>query len=164
MCWIVTAAPFSRPWLESEGFVGFSTVSSLRDSRCAEVPKSDGVYVAYRAAIEVPVWLEISTGGRFKGKDPSVTTETLAARHLPEVPVVYIGKGDVLRRRIDQFVRFGAGAPIGHWGGRFVWQLADSDDLLIAWKTTHQARTEEIALLAKFESAFRRLPLANLQR
>jgi hypothetical protein len=30
----------------------------------------------------------------------------------------------------------GRGELAGHWGGRYIWQLSDSADLIAAWKVT----------------------------
>jgi hypothetical protein len=56
--------------------------------------------------------------------------------------VVYIGKADVLRRRLTQFGRFGAGERVGRRGGRLIRQLADADELLVVW---HEIRWAEAA-------------------
>jgi hypothetical protein len=80
--------------------------------------------------------------------------------------VVYIGKADVASRRLTQFARFGAGDKMGHWGGRYIWQLADSADLLVTW---HEIAWDELAreyekrLLARFaELNSGARPFANL--
>ena len=56
---------------------------------------------------------------------------------------VYIGKADVgsrgkrhLRRRIKEFRQYGDGLPVGHQGGRRIWQLADAGEFIIAWLLT----------------------------
>jgi hypothetical protein len=99
------------------------------------------------------VFLDGNPGGRFKDKDPTVDGATLRASWVPECSVVYIGKADIASRRLRQFARFGAGEPVGHWGGRYIWQLADSDDLLVAWHPVSWAETAreyERRLLAHF--------------
>jgi hypothetical protein len=72
---------------------------------------------------------------------------------VPGAEVVYIGKADDAGRRLKQFARFGAGEPVGHWGGRYIWQLADSSELLVAWHAIsweELARDYEKRLLARF--------------
>src|SRR5664280_2168534 len=34
------------------------------------------------------------------------------------------------------YMQFGEGKAVGHWVGRYVWQLRHSGDLLICWKET----------------------------
>jgi hypothetical protein len=85
---------------------------------------------------------------------------------VPGAHVVYIGNPDVAAKRLKQFARFGAGQPIGHWGGRYIWQLADSDALLVAWHAitwSESPREYEKRLLALFgELGDGRRPFANL--
>jgi hypothetical protein len=80
--------------------------------------------------------------------------------------MVYIGKSDILQRRLTQIGRFGAGEPVGHRGGRLIWQLVDADDLLVAWHEitwTEAARDYERRLLRLFaEQQGSRRPFANL--
>jgi hypothetical protein len=75
----------------------------------------------------------VSPGGHFKEKDPTVTIPELQANWVADSSVIYIGKADAARKRLMQFAKFGAGQKIGHWGGRYIWQLADSNDQLVAW-------------------------------
>lgn len=81
-------------------------------------------------------------------------------------PVVYSGKADLADRRLKQFARFGAGEPVGHWGGRLIWQLADSGALRVAWHTitwAEDARAYEKRLLALSPQHQRgQRPFANL--
>ncbi len=123
---------------------GFVTVSSLRQTRCQAVPEQPGVYVVLRTSETEARWLQISPGGHFKGRDPSVPVSVLQQRLVKGTPVVYIGKADLLRRRLDQYMQFGAGVPIGHWGGRYIWQLADSDDLEVAWLLDPNPRKQRV--------------------
>ena len=84
--------------------------------------------------------------------------------YVADSKIVYIGKATSLKKRVGQLLRFGAGSAVGHWGGRYLWQLADSDNLLIAWKPipTVDPRTEEARMLEEYVSLHGKLPFANL--
>ena len=59
---------------------------------------------------------------------------------------------------------FGKGSNVGHWGGRLVWQLADSDQLLVAWKQTEEdPRQVEKDMIKEFRNQYGARPFANLQ-
>ncbi len=125
-----------------------------------------GVYVVYRPAPTDPVFLATNPGGRFKGRDPTVAVELLADKWVRDAHVIYIGKADRLRVRLRQYARFGAGEPVGHWGGRYIWQLEDSDGSLVAWHAItwgESAREYERRLLERFADTHETSrPFANL--
>jgi hypothetical protein len=107
--------------------------------------------------------------------NPSVDGERLRREWVPGASTVYIGKAnfrkqrrpvEALRRRLEEYSRFGAGEDIAHRGGRLIWQLADSVELLVAWQEVtwaETARAYEKRLLARFEALHNgRRPFANL--
>jgi hypothetical protein len=157
---------FQRAALEAIGFAGWETWGQLRADDLARVPRGPAVYVVYRADRGEPEFLTTNPGGRFKEQDPTVAVDVLREKWVPGAEVVYIGKADDGRRRLRQFARFGVGEPVGHWGGRFIWQLADSGELLvgghaISWE--EMARDYEKRLLAYFSQLHRGArPFANL--
>lgn len=128
--------------LRSDGFTGFVTVRDLRASKLSCVPgmRDDiGFYVMLRMQEGLPTFLSASTGGHFKGRDPNVALDMLRGRWIADSPIVYIGKAGApgksatLRSRLKQYLDFGAGRPIGHWGGRYTMasaQLCGSCGLL----------------------------------
>lgn len=147
---------------EFQGFVPFADLPS------SDVPTGPGVYVVTRPSVTPPEFLPTSPAGHFRGKDPSVAVTELQSCWVPEEPVVYIGKAAAgasgkrgLRKRLDEYRRHGAGRPIGHWGGRMIWQLADSADLLVAWRLEENARELEKAMIAEFVSVYGKRPFAN---
>ena len=165
----MSAATLSPAWLRDNGFTGSSTIDDLR-SRRAVVPGLPGVYIVYRDQLNPAEFLDRSTGGWFKGRDPSVPIGKLEASWVEEAHVLYIGKADSgrtgtrgVRVRVDEYLRFGHGEPIGHWGGRYLWQLADVDELLICWKPCSDPADEEARLLDLFRAAHDALPFANLR-
>lgn len=163
------ARPWSRRALEEGGFSGFVPFAALPE---ADVPQAPGVYAVLRTAEAAPRFAAESTAGRFKGKDPSVAPTVLEQRWIEEPEVLYIGKATTgtsgrrgLHKRLDEYRRHGAGEPVGHWGGRYVWQLEDRDDLLVAWNVTHEdPAVVESRMLGDFVERYGMLPFANLRR
>ena len=158
---------WTRDDLAAAGFNGFVTFSELPD---ADIPAAAGVYVVVRAEASPPRFLQANPAGRFKGKDPSVEMDMLNAAWITASPVLYIGKASAgrtgrrgLRKRLDEYRRHGAGQAIGHWGGRYIWQLAESSDLLVAWKETGPTEAEDVEsqLITEFVNHFGARPFAN---
>jgi hypothetical protein len=132
------------------------------------VPNQPGVYLILNSITNGRTFLRTSTGGHFKGKDPTVEVCRLESKWVGHARVLNIGKAGprkTLRSRLNQYMRFGRGEAIGHWDGRYIWQLGHSKSLLVCWKVIPNAlpRSEEKALIAKFETKYRRLPFANLR-
>lgn len=160
-----------REQLKKLGFVGFKTVRELMNS-CKDIPQNMGVYVVLRENESEPQFVKEGTGGFFKGKDPNVSFSELKTNWIDNEPVVYIGKAGganssaTLQKRLGQYLRFGQGEDIGHWGGRYIWQLSDSQDLVICWKTLtdNEPREVEHQMIADFKTAHGgKRPFANLR-
>ncbi len=151
--------------MESSGFEGFVTVTDLWDGGSKMIPDVPGVYMVLRVSDEAPVFLEKGSGGHFKGKNPNVPVAELAANWVDGTPVVYIGKATSLRKRISQYLRFGQGKPVGHWGGRYIWQLADATQLLFCWMPVDgNADAVETDMICRFRERYGCRPFANLAK
>lgn len=150
--------------LKAEGFTGFRTVADMKSSGCRESPPAGGVYMIVRPDDSKPHFLPLGSGGHFKGQDPNVTVEELQANWVDGTCVLYIGKATSLKKRLSQYMRFGNGSNVGHWGGRYIWQLENVDRMLVCWKTTtERPRDVEKKMIAEFKEQFGRWPFANLQ-
>lgn len=150
---------------KDNGFSGFKSVDSLLNDKSI-LPEVPGVYIVIRDQKTAPVFLKIGTGGFYKREDPNVEISTLQANWVETSKIVYIGKATSLKKRIGQLLSFGDGKDVGHRGGRYLWQLADSRDLLIAWKPTPNEipRKVEERMIQEFKSAHGGMrPFANLQ-
>ena len=151
--------------LKDAGFTGFIPVSELREGGLKMTPDVPGVYVVLRVSERAPEFLETGSGGHFKGKNPNVPVAELAANWVDGTPVVYIGKATSLRKRISQYLRFGQGKPVGHWGGRYIWQLADASQLLFCWKEVDgDPEAVETEMISAFRDCYGGRPFANLAK
>ena len=159
--------------LRADGFAGFRTFAEVEINR---IPQAPGIFAVLRPAGFEPQFLTRSTAGVFKRKDPSLPAEKLTAEWVDASDILYIGKAGVgskgnrgLRRQIQEFMDFGKGKPPGHWDGRLIWQLANTQALVIAWKELPAEQLPagglgavEAELHAAFVQQYGRLPFANL--
>ena len=156
--------------IKQAGFLGFKTMKELIiDS--SSVPKNKGVYFILNPKNKKAQYLDIGTGGRFKGKDPNISVEKLKSNWVDNSLVIYIGKAGsetgraTLNSRLKQYLKFGQGKNVGHWGGRLIWQLKSSSNLIVCWKPlpNEDPRTIEKQFIQKFKSKFsNKRPFANL--
>ncbi len=152
---------FDQQHLQGLGFTGFLELRHL-DRRDPRVPSAAGIYVVVLDGSGS--FREQSVGGWFKGRNPTVPASALVAKWCEATQTQYVGRANDLRRRVAQLARFGRGEPVGHYGGRYLWQLQDSDRLRVAWREVEDPISAETELLDEFESVMGQLPFANLVR
>ncbi len=156
--------------LKTEGFSGFKSVKELwEDKSC--IPKIKGVYLVldHNGTAD---FINPGVGGFFKGKDPNISIEELNNNYVKDSLVVYIGKAGsptgkaTLHSRLNQYLRFGQGKNVGHWGGRLIWQLKNYRNLVFCWKLTidDDPREVEKQLIDNYEKQYGMKPFANLVR
>lgn len=151
--------------IKKYGFKGFESVKDLREDS-SRIPKKKGVYLVLKPQDMDVDFLETGTGGHTKG-NPNVSRDKLKAKRIENMLVLYVGRtGRTLYKRINELLRFGQGENIGHRGGRYLWQINHSEELVICWKEMQDEDPEEIKnrLLLDFESKYSKLPFANRQR
>ena len=158
-----------REQLEKAGFSGFLSFQKIYNEPNL-IPDESGVYAVLKPPDFSPNFLNRSVGGWHKKKDPTVTVECLKRNWVKGVHVLYFGKADVgksgrgLRKRLSEYVKYGLGQPIGHSGGRLIWQLSDAQRLLVCWQACEMPRALEKELLRDFVAEHGALPFANLRR
>lgn len=151
--------------LVANGFKGFVTVAELKENNVA--PRKHGVYAILRESDEAPKFLKKGCGGFFKDKDPNVELGELESDWISDTHILYYGKASKsIHTRLGQYMSFGCGKAVGHYGGRYIWQLEDSDELIVCWKETtdKDPREEEKALIQEFKCEHNgNRPFANLK-
>jgi hypothetical protein len=155
--------------IRQRGFHGFLPISALQTSKCCQVPNEPGVYLILGRNSAQPEFLVESVGGHFKKRNPTVSVDRLQEKWVENALILNIGKAGpgkaTLKSRLKQYLRFGQGHKAGHRGGRYIWQLTNSSNLLVCWKTTGDAlpRTVEKTLIEEFRAVHGKLPFANLK-
>ena len=156
--------------LKEFGFKGFKTIQSLWNDKKI-IPKEKGVYFVLNPEYKNQVkFLKTGVGGHFKRRNPNVPIRELEDNYVTKSLVVYIGKAGrpegkaTLFSRLGQYLRFGKGKNVGHWGGRFIWQLANYKELIICWKLTpnEDPRNLEKEMIQDYVKKFGQRPFANL--
>ena len=150
--------------LKKECYQGFKTIHELsEDAGC--VMTDQGVYLVLRLADGEPEFINPGTCGHFKNREPNVPISKLEEKWVGDTNILYIGKAKSLRKRLSQYMRIGQGEKVGHWGGRYIWQLKDAQDLVVCWKkTTEDPRSVEREMIQNFKKEHQgRRPFANLR-
>lgn len=151
-------------------FKGGITINELNKNPNV-IPDKIGVYkVLFKGS--KPTFLEKGTCGRFKDREPNVSVDLLKANWVDGAETIYIGKAGsltgkaTLRKRIKQYLKIGQGQKVGHWGGRFIWQIKNSEDLIFCWCETPDLEPSEIEseLINEFRNKFGKRPFANLTK
>ena len=155
--------------IKNSGFKGYKTIAELK-SDASLIPKSKGVYLVLRPNDKEVEFIVKGTGGYFKDKNPNVTITELEKNWNTDAQIIYIGKAGgsstnaTLNSRLKQYLNFGQGKKVGHWGGRYIWQIKNVNEYIICWKElpNDEPRNIEIELVNLFKQKFNRLPFANL--
>jgi hypothetical protein len=163
--------------IKKAGFVGFRTVKELFADD-SYVDNVKGIYLVLYLHSNPPEFLAVGSGPKlYKNKiDPNVSIEKLKLNWVENVIVINIGKAGgknnngietnaTLKSRLRQYVKFGNGKDVAHYGGRYIWQLKGSDGLVICWKKIPggEPRAEEKKLIADFRLKYKVRPFANLK-
>lgn len=151
-----TPSTWDREGLEARGWKGFVPLLTLSP---IDVPNEPGVYAIVRNDESAPVFLPDRPQATARQATPYSVAD-LSSRWVPGASVLNIGKaGTSLRSRLRQYRQFGAGVGLNHKGGRSIWQLADAEDLTVAWHPiapTYDgltAKTAESVLISAFQAA-----------
>lgn len=151
--------------LKALGYEGFVDWKTLRSSGYKRIPITRGTYIVLLPDNFQPRFLPRSVGAIIKEKIPTVPINMLRSNWVEDTAIVYVGKATNLRSRISMFSRFGQGEPAYHQGGRYIWQIDRSEDLLVCWRDSRgvDPRLVEKQLISQFKQKHNgRRPFANL--
>lgn len=148
----------------------------LKNSQKIGIPANKGVYIVLRDQHFIPEFILEGTGGFFKRLNPNIDIKALSDNWISYSHILYIGKAGgvssngtlykaTLDERIAAYIKFGMGKNVSHWGGRYIWQIKNSDKLFIAYKECNEHNPVEIEsqMLRAYYEKYKRLPFANLR-
>jgi hypothetical protein len=169
--------------IKNLGFTGFIPICQFHTSKQYHIiPKADGIYLILRVA-DTPCEFHALNPSRMHSKHKNnpvrhsydVNLLSAKSQQVKDTIVVYIGKAGggshrtSLHQRLKAYIEAGRTMPgqSSHAGGRAIWQLKDSADLIVCWKPSdnnEDAIEVEHRLLDEFKSTYGSLPLANWKR
>lgn len=160
------ATGWTRAAFEEQGFEGWVKFEDLRAGLRSIPTAAGGVYVVLRVSKGRPEFLQQSPAGIWRG-DPTEEVPALEGRWIDDCELLYIGKANhgQLRNRLRAFESFGRGGKGRHYGGRYIWQLPDAWNALVAWRILDLSlipRDIEKEMIADFAQAYGRRPFANI--
>lgn len=138
------------------------TLGELIRLNCSNIPEEPGVY-----------WILSPEGFSIRfhqmpyhPKCKLYPVELLQAKltNCNDKQILYIGKAQGkkgLRQRVRQYMNYGQGKSNIHQGGRAVWQIEDSEFLLLGYEVCHHADVRERQLLSEYRAQNFFYPLAN---
>jgi len=115
--------------------------------------------------------MPLANGWSHQAGERQIDVATLSSLWTDGAHCIYIGKASKtgstdLRRRLTAYRDYGRGRPVGHQGGRYIWQLDGAEEFVVCWKALSDAEnpaTVESALIAEFRSHYGRRPIGNLK-
>lgn len=144
-------------------------MEDLYKDKCLKIINQKGIYIVKVTEGHVPNFLYNTTAIRdYLGRDMLYRVTVLSDKYSKgDKAVLYIGKaGGVnhsLDKRIRQLVKYGAGEVKNHRGGRAIWQIQNSRDLLLGYLECEQPEIYEKKLLIEYKEKYGVLPVANWQ-
>jgi hypothetical protein len=156
--------------IKENGFQGFKTVKELWTNK-KEIPQKTGVYLVIDPNFKKTEFTNPGVGGFFKGKDPNVPIAELKFNQVSNSQIIYIGKAGgsnvkaTLRTRLSQYLSFGQTKNAGHYGGRYIWQIKEPQNLIFCWKEIQDEEPVQVerSLINHFKDQFGKIPYANLK-
>lgn len=163
--------------IKANGFLGFKKMSEVFKDKSA-ISKIKGVYLILYLDNTTPEFLEVGCGPALykKKTNPNVSIEELKSNWVNDTIVINIGKAgglnqkgvegkETLKSRLTTYFSFGLGNDVRHYGGRLIWQLKNSKDLVVCWKPTPEQEPRKIEnnLVNEFKSIYGQRPFANLR-
>ncbi len=140
-------------------------VSNQKRASWIDIPKRSGVYIVHFEGMNALSFSKSTGQAKHSDPVPVKELETKWNKLIACGPtdIVYIGKGDSLRIRIRQLIRFGLGKAHNHGGGRRMWQIKQIDHAKLSSITCDNPRSVEKCLLLQFKEFHGNYPLANEQ-
>lgn len=131
------------------------------------LPKEPGIYIVFLPQGISPQFK--STTGKAVSCAPTsiavLEDKWRAINRQAKTDILYVGKGDNVRRRIRDLLRFGVGIAENHKGGEWLWQISNISETILRIINCPQGKQKpfEKWVLATFYTQHGNWPLANRQ-
>ena len=146
------------------GFSGFVTVGDVLDGGLPQDASLSecGVYLVCRPPGFKPRFIPPEEAAAAGNVDNPLSASDLRAKWVDRAEVLYIGQTTrPLQERLGELCKYAIGCAHNHYGGRILWQLRDSRQLLLCWKPTQKPGEFEGELIDGFKRELGKFPFAN---